>query len=252
MRTLLLSLAALIGSFGPLAAADTKVYELRVYHANPGKLDALHARFRDHTVALFEKHGMEQLGYFVPTNNEANILVYWLAYESKAARDAAWKAFLDDADWRAAYAASTKDGKLVGKVDSTFLSATDYSPAIKILTTKGDTRVFEWRTYTTNEGKLPNINARFRDHTCQLFEKHGMKNLAYWNYLEGQEGAPITLTYLIAHADQEAHDANFEAFRGDPDWVTVRDASEKDGEILIKDGVKSVLLKRTDYSPTQK
>ena len=70
----------------------------------------------------------------------------------------------------------------------------------------------------------------------------------------GPPAAADTKVYelRIAHADQEARDANFNAFRGDPDWVAVRDASEKDGAILIKDGVKSVLLKPTDYSPTQK
>jgi uncharacterized protein YbaA (DUF1428 family) len=251
MKTLLFAFASLIASaVASLAADDSKVYELRVYHANPGKLDALHARFRDHTVALFAKHGMEQLGYFVPVENkESNILVYWLAYPSKEARETAWKGFLEDPDWKQAYAESTKDGKLVGKVDSTFLSATDYSPASGKMVKKGDTRVFEWRTYTTNEGKLPNLHARFRDHTVALFEKHGITNVGYWTYLEGQDGAPVTLTYLVAHPDEAARDANFKAFGSDPAWAAARDASEKDGKLLIKDGVKSVLLKPTDYSP---
>ena len=229
---------------------DTKLYELRVYHANPGKLDALHARFREHTVALFEKHGMEQLGYFVPLDNgESNILVYWLAFDDEAARDAAWKAFRGDADWKAAYATSTKDGKLVKKVDSTLLQATDYSPSIEKWIAGGDTRLFEWRTYTTNPGKLGDINARFRDHTCALFEKHGIRNLAYWNSLEGQEGAAVTLSYLVAHPDSDTRGKNFKAFSQDPDWQAARDASEKGGKILIKGGVKSIELKPTDYSP---
>lgn len=245
----LLTLTALLLPLTSLSAEDTKVYEQRIYHANPGKLDALHARFRDHTVALFDKYKMEQLGYFIPTENEDNILIYWLAYPSKEARDAAWKGFRDDPDWKAAYAASTKDGKLVGKVDSLFLSATEYSPAIKALIKKDDTRAFELRTYTTNEGKLPNINARFRDHTCKLFEKHGITNLAYWNFHKGQDGADVTLTYLVAHATPEARNNNFKAFGSDPDWKAARKASEKDGKILIKGGVKSTMLKPTDYSP---
>lgn len=256
MKTLLLTLAALVCLSTPLAAdekpKDAKVYELRVYHANPGKLDALHARFRDHTVALFEKHGMEQLGYFVPVDNaESNILVYWLAYENAAARDEAWNAFRNDPDWKKAYADSTKDGKLISKVDSTLMLATDYSPAIGKLVDKGDARLFEWRTYTTNEGKLPNINTRFRDHTCDLFEKHGIENLGYWNYKDGQEGAEVTLTYLVAHPDAEARGANFKAFSQDPDWKAARDASEKDGKIIVKKGVKSVQMKPTDYSPVK-
>src|SRR5258707_225093 len=74
-------------------AADTRLFELRVYHAAPGKLDDLNARFRDHTLSLFEKHGMENIGYWVPADNKENKLVYILAYPSKEAHDTSWKAF---------------------------------------------------------------------------------------------------------------------------------------------------------------
>jgi hypothetical protein len=252
MKYFILFLTTALLTLGAVTAEDTKLYELRVYHANPGKLDALHDRFRDHTVALFEKHGMTQLGYFVPVDNEeSNILVYWLAFDNEQAKDDAWKAFRDDPDWKAAYAASTKDGKLVAKVDSTLLQATDYSPAINTFTTPDDSRLFEWRTYTTNEEKLPNLNARFRDHTCDLFEKHGIKNVAYWTYRDDQDNAPITLTYLVAHKDQDSRDANFKAFSQDPGWQAARDASEKDGKLLVKKGVKAIKLTPTDYSPTK-
>jgi hypothetical protein len=252
MKKLILTLLAATLSITALSAEDTKLYELRVYHANPGKLDALHDRFRDHTVALFEKHGMTQLGYFVPVDNEeSNILVYWLAFDDEQAKKDAWKAFRDDPDWKAAYAASTKDGKLVAKVDSTLLQATDYSPPLKTFTTNDDTRLFEWRTYTTNDGKLPNLNARFRDHTCDLFEKHDITNVAYWTYREDQDNAPVTLTYLVAHKDQESRDAGFKAFGQDPGWQAAREASEKDGKLLVKKGVNAVMLKPTDYSPTK-
>ena len=113
------------------SADDTRCFEMRTYYANPGKLDALNARFREHTVKLFEKHGMTNIGYWVPKENDQNKLVYVLAYPSKEARDASWKAFLDDADWKSAYAESTKDGKLVQKIESVFLKATDYTPEIK-------------------------------------------------------------------------------------------------------------------------
>jgi hypothetical protein len=250
MKHIILTLLAAAFTLTALQADDSKLYELRVYHANPGKLDALHARFRDHTVALFEKHGMIQLGYFVPVDNEeSNTLVYWLAFDDEQARKDAWKAFRDDPDWKTAYAASTENGKLVAKVDSTLLQATDYSPAISTMTTAADPRLFEWRTYTTNEGKLAGLNARFRDHTCELFEKHGINNIAYWTYLDDQENAPITLTYLVAHKDQASRDTGFKAFGQDPDWQAARSASEADGKLLVKKGVNSVIMTPTDYSP---
>ncbi|MEM9017147.1 MAG: NIPSNAP family protein, partial [Verrucomicrobiota bacterium] len=148
----------------PLAAEETpSCFELRTYHANEGKLDALHARFRDHTLALFEKHGMSNLIYWVPVENSDNLLIYLLAYPDRAARDASWKAFRDDPDWQAAFKASTTEGKLVSKVDSLFLELTDYSPVSSFPETDGEI-VYEMRTYTTRDGKLPNLDARFRDH----------------------------------------------------------------------------------------
>ncbi|MEM7602982.1 MAG: NIPSNAP family protein, partial [Verrucomicrobiota bacterium] len=78
------------------ADEDLTCYELRTYHANEGKLDALHARFRDHTVSLFEKHGMTNLIYWTPVENNDNLLIYLLAYPDRATRDASWKAFRED------------------------------------------------------------------------------------------------------------------------------------------------------------
>ncbi len=113
------------------AAEDTRVFEMRVYYANPGKLDALNARFRDHTCKLFEKHGMQNIGYWVPLENPEEKLVYVLAYPSRAARDASWKGFMGDPDWQAAYKKSHENGVLVKKVDAYFMTATDYSSVIK-------------------------------------------------------------------------------------------------------------------------
>jgi hypothetical protein len=129
---------ALIGETGATGAraADEKapgkerLFEMRTYIAHDGKLDALSARFRDHTNKLFVKHGMEPIGYWVPTDpkKSQNTLVYILAYPSKEARDASWKAFVNDPDWKKAAAQSEKDGKLVKQVISEFLKPTDYSP----------------------------------------------------------------------------------------------------------------------------
>lgn len=233
------------------AENDTRLYEMRVYWAAPGKLDALHARFRDHTTKLFAKHGMTNVGYFVPVgDNPERKLVYFLAYPDRKARDASWAAFVDDPEWKAAHAASEKDGKLVEKATETFLTTTDYSPALDTKPGK-DSRVFELRTYTSTAGNLPGLNARFRDHTVKLFGKYGMTNLIYWNLAAGSPQADRMLVYLLGHDSVDAAKASFDSFRQDPEWVTARKASEeKAGGSLTeaKDGVLSEFLVPTDYS----
>jgi hypothetical protein len=110
-------------------AGDERTFELRTYTAAEGKLEALHARFREHTIGLFRKHGMEVIGFWTPVGDKAapNTLVYLLAYPSVQAREASWKAFIDDPEWKRVYAESQKDGSLVSKVESTMLAPTDYS-----------------------------------------------------------------------------------------------------------------------------
>lgn len=231
-----------------LQGADPACFELRTYHAAEGRLDALQARFRDHTVALFEKHGMTNVAYWIPRENAGQTLVYLLAYPDRAAREASWKAFLADPVWQAAKAESEKAGKLVAKVESLFLHRTAYSPALPVAAGKGP-RVFEMRVYTTRPGKLADLDQRFRDHTLALFAKHGMTNLPYFHLDEGQPGAADTLLYFLAHDSVEAQKASFDAFRADPAWIAARDASEKEGKILVDQGVVSTLLEATDYSP---
>src|SRR4051812_18509716 len=206
----------------PAAEKDTRVYEMRTYYAAPGKLDALNARFRDHTVKLFEKHGITNVAYFTPVDNKDNKLVYFLSYPSKDAREKSWKAFGEDPDWKKAKAESEKDGKLVDKVEVRFLTATDYSPEFKI-TESNAARVFELRTYTATKDNLGNLNDRFKDHTIKLFEKHGMKNIVYWNLLKGEKDDDKMLIYLLAHKSKDDGLKSFGTFRDDPDWKTVRE-----------------------------
>jgi hypothetical protein len=234
------------------AAEDTRCFELRVYHASPGKLDDLHARFRQHTIPIFDKHAMTGLGYWVPIENTDNLLYYVLAYPSRAAREDSWKAFQADPDWQAAKAASEQNGKLVQKVESTFLQAADFSPRIQP-SLAGKERTFELRTYTATPGNLPNLLKRFRDHTCSIFQNHGITNMFYWTLEPDQPEAASTLVYMIAHDSKEAAEASWKAFRADPVWVAAKEASEKEGggSLTIPNGVKSVFLHPTDYSPTK-
>lgn len=252
----LLTLAALGATFAlsqsSIAAdADSRVFEMRVYYAAPGKLDALNARFRDHTTKLFEKHGITNVGYFMPIENPDRQLIYFLAFPNRDAARQSWKNFGADADWKKAQKASEVDGRLVSKVESTFFQATDYSPAIKA--DASGNRVFELRTYTTTAGNLDALHARFRDHTVKLFEKHGITNIAYWSPTKDEKGADNTLVYLLAHKSQDAAKTSFDAFRKDADWVAARAASEKKagGSLTVPDGVKSVFMQATDYSPTK-
>ena len=109
---------------------NTRVFEMRTYYAHPGKMKDLHARFRDHTCKLFEKHGMTLIGFWSPIDEKVaeQKMVYILAYPTKAAADKSWKDFRDDPDWIKARKASEANGPLVAKVESVYLNPTDYSP----------------------------------------------------------------------------------------------------------------------------
>jgi hypothetical protein len=110
--------------------APGKVYELRIYSAAEGKMDALQARFRDHTIAIFNRHHMKSVGYWVPTEGDkaGNTLVYILEHPSREDARKNWADFNADPEWQKAKAESEATGRLVTKVDSTFMAPTDYSP----------------------------------------------------------------------------------------------------------------------------
>jgi hypothetical protein len=103
--------------------------------------------------------------------------------------------------------------------------------------------LYELRTYYTPDGKLDELNARFRNHTMKLFEKHGMKNIMYWVPVD----KPNTLIYVIAHKDKAAADASWAAFRNDPEWKKVAEETQRNGKLVDK--VESVYMEQTDYSP---
>jgi len=137
-RTLLQALPAAALLPASLWAASqqdsaTAVYELRVYHAAPGKLDDLLSRFRDHTVKIFDRHGMKSVAYWTPLDEpeKSNTLIYILQHPSREAAAANWKSFQDDPEWKSVRDKSEANGKLVEKVDSTYLTLTDFSPRLR-------------------------------------------------------------------------------------------------------------------------
>jgi hypothetical protein len=111
----------------PAKDGEAPVYELRIYTCNPGKLPDLHKRFRDHTMRLFEKHGIKNIAYWVPAETP-DTLIYIVEHKSRAAAEKSWKEFRDDPEWQKAYKESHKNGVLVKKVDHHYMTPTEYSP----------------------------------------------------------------------------------------------------------------------------
>lgn len=114
------------------AAAPARVFELRTYTTEPGRLPALLARFRDHTTKLFEKHGMANIGYWVPQDEpgKQNTLIYIIAHKDRAAAQKSWDAFRNDAEWKKVRETSelaANGGKIVTKVDAVYLDPVDFS-----------------------------------------------------------------------------------------------------------------------------
>lgn len=117
----------------PARADSDLVYELRVYHCYEGKLPDLLKRFREHTTKIFEKHSMKNVAYWTPMDEsqKSNTLIYILAHPSREAAAANWKAFSADPEWQSVQKASEANGKIVEKVDSTFMVLTDFSPTLR-------------------------------------------------------------------------------------------------------------------------
>jgi hypothetical protein len=218
---------------------------------------------------------MESIGYWLPADSSQNTLYYILAYPSRVARDSAWNAFHADPEWIEIARKSEESGKIVEKVTSIFMNLSDISPALKPSRAKATgsaatnpsgaapnstnptnnaatathgaapNRTFELRTYYCPPGKLPNLLARFRDHTIKLFRQHGMESIAYWTTIDSA-GTQPHLVYMLAHPSKDAATANWAAFRSDPAWVSAKADSEKDGPIVEK--TESIFLNPLPFS----
>lgn len=116
-----------------------------------------------------------------------------------------------------------------------------------------DQRFYELRIYTTHDGKLDELNARFRNHTNKLFKKHGMELVAYWTPAEASKSMPYqpdnTLIYVLAYPSKEAREKSWKGFINDPDWKQAFQASRVDGPLVKR--VQNCFMQPTDYSPIQ-
>lgn len=247
MKNLLRGLAFMLIACAVSAANAPALYELRTYTAEPGKKNDLITRLSGAS-ELFAKHGMTNIAYWTPTEEKdgsTDKVIYLLGHQNRAAAVASWKAFDADAAWHALRKKNEAAGKVVTKVESVFLTPTDYSPAVAKSGKAGG--VFELRTYTAAEGKLAALDTRFRDHTMEIFSKHGMTNGRYFHPVDADKGAANTLVYWLSHDSRDAATASWKAFQADPEWIAVRTASEKDGKLTLS--VKSIFVRPLDFSP---
>ena len=131
---------------------------------------------------------------------------------------------------------------LAGVVAANLVLAEDKKAEKKV-----DTRVFEMRTYYAAPGKMKALHARFRDHTCKLFKKHGMELVGFWSPIDAKD-AEEKMVYILAYPSKEAAEKSWVAFRADPDWIKAKADSEANGPLTIPNGVDSTFMKATDYS----
>jgi hypothetical protein len=246
-RTLLtLTLTLLSGfAFAQQPAADARVYELRTYYASPGKLDDLHARFREHTVKLYDRHGITSVGYWVPADNRQDKLVCLVSHPSETARRTAWARLAADPEWVRVQRVSERDGKLVDAISDKLLTPAEVTALKAKADPDAEPRVFELRTYTTTTGKLSQLRAEVRADGKRRSDRNGPTPVAAWTPTAGQKGADTTLVALVAYRPIDR----------DRSLISTRpNLAAATGAVLVggveaKEPDQSVVLVPTDYSP---
>lgn len=243
-----------------LDGRDPSTYELRVMTAKPGKLPALHEWFQAHQGDILAKHGAESVAYLVPAEGKPEEkLIAILRFPNLAGEMKFQKAAGSDPRWRQVNEPDAGPDALLTKVEVIGLRRLDFSPKFQALvepepesSKQAEPRVFELRTYACpSDAMLARLHDRFREHTCKLFEKHGMENLVYWRVTDTDD-AEKTLIYLLGHKSIDAAQKSFAAFRADPEWLAAKRASEEQagGSLTnAQNGVLSRFLKPTEYSP---
>jgi hypothetical protein len=231
------------------AADPPRIFELREDKSAAGKLNALLARVRDRLPRLYTKHGITVVGTFVPIENGDSVVYTLLGWPNSKARTESWDAFNGDPAVKAMMNDTDRDGKIVVKSQTWVLTPTDYSPVVP--PEKKGNRIFEFRFYTLTPGSRDAFNARFRDHTMKLFEKHGITNIGYWNVKAENNFVNDRMVSMLAHESLESAKKSSTSFHADPAWNKVKlDSEKKVGTSLTtRDGIRAVLVKPTDESP---
>ena len=233
-----------------LAGVDKgPIFELRIYAANENRHGHLINRFRNHTDRLFKKYKMEPIGYWLPTDGtsrQRRKFVYILKHPSRYEAYKNWAAFSNDHEWETVLDQPEFRGLLSERPTSIFMTANNYSEKVRNPIGKAG-GIYELRTYTVNPGKLNKLNARFRNHTTRIFNRHGIGNVDYWTPYNKPESGN-TLIYLIHHASRKQADANWRAFGSDPAWKKVARDSQRDGKLLSRKPER-LYLKALDFSP---
>ncbi|MEQ1825646.1 MAG: NIPSNAP family protein [Pirellula sp.] len=234
---------------------DGKLYELRFYTTNPGKLPDLHARFRNHTLKLFEKHGMENIIYWTVSEGAArsdddkdNMLVYVIAHKDEAAKDASWKAFISDPEWKAVAAKSEANGKILAKPPKAiFMRETSFSAPDEPIQKDAGTpsRLWELRQYNDGAERVPFTVDRFGSGEKEIFQKHGMQTVKFWTATDKS-----AFIYLLAHKDKDASNASWDGFKKDfPDFMKKYRDAHPNLPAGRGNGNEVRFLIPTDYSP---
>jgi hypothetical protein len=240
---------------------EGKLYELRIYTTNPGKLPDLHARFRDHTMKLFEKHGMENIIYWNVSEGargedeiKDNLLVYIIAHKDEAAREASWKGFMNDPEWKEAAAKSEENGKILAMAPRAILMReTDFSAADEPPNKDSDAapRLFELRQYNDGPDQVPSTVDRFGSGEKEIFTKHGMQTVKFWTATDNS-----AFIYLLAHKDRDASRKSWEGFVPEfREFMQEYNARNEDknapqtGRRRRRGGNEVRFLVPTDYSP---
>ncbi|MHA7130851.1 NIPSNAP family protein [Algoriphagus namhaensis] len=221
----------------------SKYFEIRKYHAHEGKLDELIARFENHTFGIFERLGMENIAYFLPVNNDENTLTYILGYPDKASRNRLWEKFVNDPEWQEVYRKSTENGALVKSVEETFMVL---APGLNTYPKPLPSEAIQLRVYTCSDGKLFDLQRRFKDHTQALFDKQDFRNYLYW-VTDEPAGEQSKLIYLLGHRNEAVFNTAFQAFLKDPEWIKAKEASEMNGKLVEK--VDATMFKTLPFSP---
>ncbi len=267
----------LIGGTATLAQspATSKLYELRSYVPESGRQSDVLKLIADGGMPLMAKHNITLVGAWTNVDPKDERVFTLISHKDKATSEASQSALQNDPAWKEVVQKTVIDGKkAVNSFERIFLTVNDYSPVLDVK--QVGNRVFELRTYAATKGNLPALNARFKNHTLGLFSKHGMTNILYCSVLDGEPltcgklleavspigkgtaeidaslpAAGNSLVYFIAHPSPEAAKTNFGKFAADEEWTKVYKASEAaaGGSLTVKNGVKSLFLQPTAFSP---